>query len=122
MLSHLEEKVVGNYRSNQKNKERYVTFCSKKSNNSDNALQVKPTFCWIKDLLTLKKVTGDSEYTLANDYFIEIWWEKTFENSQRSVFRVINFRENVQHSWKLRKFLPTKVYVHEVNCFFESFG
>ena len=38
MLSHLEEKTVGNYRSNQKNLKSYVTFCRKKSNNSDNAL------------------------------------------------------------------------------------
>ena len=40
MLSHLEEKVIGHYRSNQKNKKTYVTFCRKKSNNSDNALQI----------------------------------------------------------------------------------
>ena len=38
MLSHLEEKTVGHFRSNQKNKKRYVTFCRKKSNNSANAL------------------------------------------------------------------------------------
>ena len=29
ILSHLEKKTVGNYRSNQKNKKRYFTFCRK---------------------------------------------------------------------------------------------
>ena len=44
MLSHLEEKVIGHYPSKQKNKKRYVTFCRKKSNNLDNALQINLPF------------------------------------------------------------------------------
>ena len=35
--------------------------------------------------------------------------KKTLANSQISVFRVINFRENVRNLQKLQKFLPAKV-------------
>ena len=44
MLSHLEENIIGHYPSNQKNKKRYVTFCMKKINISNNALQVNLPF------------------------------------------------------------------------------
>ena len=44
MLSHLEKNIIGHYPSNQKNKKRYVTFCMKKSNISNNALQVNLPF------------------------------------------------------------------------------
>ena len=33
----------------------------KKNNNSDNALQIKPTSWWTKDLVDLKKAIGNSE-------------------------------------------------------------
>ena len=59
--------------------------------------------------------------TFRNGYFIGILQGKSFENSQRSIFQVINFRENVQNSEKSRKFLPTKVSALKVNCFLESF-
>ena len=65
MLSHLEEKAVGHYRSYQTIEKRYATFCRKNSKNFDNALQIKLTFWWITDLLTLKKVIGNSEKILS---------------------------------------------------------
>ena len=40
MLLNLEEKITSHYCFNQKNKKSYVKFCRKKSNNSDNALQI----------------------------------------------------------------------------------
>ena len=44
MLSHLEENVIDNYRSNQKKSGKICHVLRKKCNNSDNALQIKPTF------------------------------------------------------------------------------
>ena len=55
MLSHLEEKIIDDYRSDKFNLP-----------------------WWIKDLLALKKAIENSEYTFAISYFIEISREKTF--------------------------------------------
>ena len=45
MFSHLEEKIIDDYRSNKKNKNNTcnsdITY---KSNNSDDGLQIKPAF------------------------------------------------------------------------------
>ena len=39
----------------KKNLKKHVTFEDKNRNNSDNTLQIKPTFWWIKNFLALKK-------------------------------------------------------------------
>ena len=43
MLSYLEEKIIDNYRSNKKMRKNVSRF-KKKTINSDNPLQIKPTF------------------------------------------------------------------------------
>ena len=59
MLLHIQEKIIDNYRSNWKNKKKiahvFFLFIIIKSNNSDNALQIKPAFWWIKNRLALKR-------------------------------------------------------------------
>ena len=46
MWSHLQEKIIDNYRSNA----RKCFVLRKNSENYDNTPQIKPTLWWVKDL------------------------------------------------------------------------
>ena len=65
--------------------------------NSYNSLQIRPTF-W--------KPNENSEYNFANGYFLGISREKTFADSQISVFQIIIYCKNVRNSQKVQKILP----------------
>ena len=59
ILLHLEEKIIYNYLSDKKIRKNCPVL--KRSNNFDNAPQIKPTFWWMKETSCLEKSDWKSE-------------------------------------------------------------